>query len=117
MHGRQLLHLFTRDQRQRVDGLFPKLRYISTEADTLNAAAAYEEQVNLRKKLRETEREGESDGGWQAVPSAAVAVDRASPMLLPFSRHVYHSSDFILSGGRERERELCSARQVCFSLP
>ena len=34
------------------------------EADALDATTANEEQATLRKTLRETEREGEGDGGW-----------------------------------------------------
>ena len=37
---------------------------ISAEADALNVTSANEEQTVLRRTLRETEREGEFDGGW-----------------------------------------------------
>ena len=37
---------------------------IRAEADALNATTANDEQLILRKTLREIEREEESDGGW-----------------------------------------------------
>ena len=45
---------------------------IKAEADAVNAKTANDDQVNLRKALRDTERESESDGGWYDGPSAAV---------------------------------------------
>ena len=76
---------------------------VRVEADAVNVTTANEEQVNLRKTLRETVREGEGDGGRTAPAQLLQLTEHCQCSFLLVSSRAHRISDFRIDGCRERE--------------